>query len=123
MEEERVTALLTLNATAAAWPLPGPVGELEDGDGAEERRLVAAAQAGDAAAFGRLYARRARAVYVFLARRLGDPEEAEDLRQTVFLRALEALPAYRQTGAPFGIWLFRIARNRHCHVEPHRPDF
>jgi len=73
---------------------------------------VRAAQAGDAAAFGRLYDRHFAAVYGYLARQVPTPAEAEDLAGDVFLRALEALPGYRWTGLPVRAWLLRIARNR-----------
>jgi RNA polymerase sigma-70 factor (ECF subfamily) len=77
----------------------------DDGD------LVRAAQGGDAGAFGRLYERHFAAIYGYLACQLTRPEEAEDAAAQVFLRALEALPRYRPTGAPFRAWLYRIARN------------
>jgi RNA polymerase sigma-70 factor, ECF subfamily len=73
--------------------------------------LVRAAQAGDAAAFGRLYERYFEQIYVYAAVRLGREADAEDVAGQVFLRALEALGGYRWRGVPFRAWLFRIARN------------
>ena len=81
-------------------------------DAPPDEALVRAAQAGDAAAFGRLYDRYFAGVYGYLARQVPTPEEAEDLAADVFLRALEALPGYRWTGLPVRAWLLRIARNR-----------
>jgi len=62
-------------------------------------------------AFGELYERYMPRVYRYLRTRLASGEEAADLTQLVFLRALEALPGYRIGRAPFAAWLFRIARN------------
>ena len=76
----------------------------------DERALVEAAAA-DAEAFGELYRRYVGRVYRYLRERAGSEEDAADLTQQVFLRALAALPRYTQRGAPFGAWLFRIARN------------
>ena len=76
-----------------------------------DESLVRAAQAGDAAAFGRLYERYFDAIYGYLAFHLGGPDEAEDAAGQVFLRALEALPRYRWTGVPVRAWLYRIAHN------------
>jgi RNA polymerase sigma-70 factor (ECF subfamily) len=63
----------------------------------------------DPATFARLYRRYAVAVYRYCDRALGDRGLAEEVTQTVFLRALAALPAYR--GGAFRSWLFAIAHN------------
>lgn len=74
-------------------------------------RLVAQAKAGDAEAFGTLFDHYGEPVYRFIASRVHSPADAEDLTQTVFVKALEALPRYEARGVPFGGWLFRLARN------------
>src|SRR5579871_5544010 len=76
----------------------------------DESALVAAAQA-DPAAFDALYRRYLARVYRYLRAQVGSDEDAADLTQHVFLRALDALPRYRPRGAPFAAWLFRIARH------------
>lgn len=73
--------------------------------------LVGRASGGDAAAFAALYDLFAPRVRRFLRHQVGDADHAEDLVQQVFLKMIEALPRYRSTGAPFGAWVFRIARN------------
>ena len=80
-------------------------------DDAAIERLVEAARAGDAEAFGQLFDRYHGPVYRFVASRVARPADAEDLTQLVFVKALEALPRYEARGAPFGGWLFRLARN------------
>jgi RNA polymerase sigma-70 factor (ECF subfamily) len=65
----------------------------------------------DAAATAALYQRYVARVYRFLRVRCGSSDEAADLTQQVFLKMAEALPRYRERGAPFAAWLFRIARN------------
>jgi RNA polymerase sigma-70 factor (ECF subfamily) len=76
----------------------------------EERDLVLRVQQGDTDAFDALvrgYIRQARGI----ARRLmQDPEDADDLVQDAFLRALEKIASFDPT-RPFGPWLFRILVN------------
>jgi RNA polymerase sigma-70 factor (ECF subfamily) len=82
----------------------------EEAREADEERLVQAAQH-DPAAFGPLYARYQDRLYTYLRTRTGTTEDAADLTQQVFVRALEALPRYRREGVSLAAWLFRIARN------------
>jgi RNA polymerase sigma-70 factor (ECF subfamily) len=74
-------------------------------------RLVAEAQRGDTAAFGRIFDEFVVPIHRFIASRVNRPSDAEDLTQLVFVKALEALPRYEARGIPFGGWLFRLARN------------
>ena len=76
-----------------------------------EMDLVARAQNRDSAAFGRLYERYMEQIYRYLYYRVSDRDEAEDLTETVFVKAWEALPRFRPRGATFRAWLYRIARN------------
>jgi RNA polymerase sigma-70 factor, ECF subfamily len=75
-----------------------------------ERNLVLRVQQGETDAFDGLvrgYIRRARG----LARRLmRDPEDADDLVQDAFLRALEKIGSF-DPARPFGPWFFRILVN------------
>lgn len=71
---------------------------------------MAAARAGDRAAFGRLYQRYGRMVHGILLARVPRWDVA-DLVQDVFLSALRQLGTLREDGA-FGGWLSTIARNR-----------
>ena len=68
----------------------------------------------DLGAFGPLYARYVDRIYAYLRTRTASAgaEEAADLTQQVFLRALDALPRYEaRDGVSVGAWLFRITRN------------
>ena len=73
-----------------------------------EAVLIEAAQT-NTAAFEPLYQRYRVRVYRYLFFRLRREEDAADLTQQVFLKALSALPDYRIHKAPFAAWLFRIA--------------
>jgi RNA polymerase sigma-70 factor, ECF subfamily len=77
---------------------------------ADEAALVAAAQA-DPSTFDALYQLYVTRVYRYLRAHTASDDDAADLTQQVFLRALDALPGYRSRGVPFGAWLFRIARH------------
>ncbi len=81
---------------------------VESGD--SDAELVAWARQGDACAFTSLYHRYVDRVYDFAAARVATREAAEDVTQTIFLKALHALPTCRD-GDLFAGWLFAIARN------------
>lgn len=81
-------------------PMPDPV---PDSD-------LAAAQAGDRAAFGRLVDRYQGEVRACLAVRVGSPADADDLAQEVFITAWRRL-ADVDAQRPFGAWLRGIALN------------
>jgi RNA polymerase sigma-70 factor (ECF subfamily) len=72
--------------------------------------LVAAAQAGDRAAFEELVRRTSRLVYARLLLETGNPHEAEDLTQETFLQAYRALGRLKNP-AQFRGWLRTIADN------------
>lgn len=74
--------------------------------------LVARARAGDREAFAALYRNYLPTVYKFLYYRLNNNKAvAEDMTGEVFLRALRKIEDFNWTGADFGSWLLRIARN------------
>jgi RNA polymerase sigma-70 factor, ECF subfamily len=75
---------------------------------AQEAALVRAAQGGDRAAFGALYAQYGRLVHGILMSHVSY-QEAEDLMQDVFLKALDRLPSLRDPYA-FCSWLIAITR-------------
>jgi len=76
-----------------------------------DHALARSAAAGDAGAFEALYRRHAARIHGVVARLVGyDRARAEDLVQEAFVRAWQALPAYRFESA-FGTWLHRLAVN------------
>lgn len=77
-----------------------------------DARLVAWARQ-DPQAFTALYDRYFPGVYGYCLSQLGDPDAAEDATSQTFLKALAALPSYRETGR-FRSWLFAIAHNAVC---------
>ncbi|GCF11256.1 RNA polymerase sigma factor [Dictyobacter arantiisoli] len=74
----------------------------------EETSLIEAAKR-DLTAFEPLYQRYMVRIYHYLFLRVGNAEDAADLTQQVFLKALSSLPNYHPRGVPFAAWLFRIA--------------
>jgi len=76
----------------------------------DEVVLIEAAKL-DPAAFEPLYQRYMTRIYRYLYLRIRNTEDAADLTQQVFLKALRALPGYRVRGVPFAAWLFRIAHD------------
>ncbi len=76
-----------------------------------ERAIVDAAIAGDDAALAELYNLYFPRVYRYILARVGNPYDAEDLTEEVFLRVLDAIGRFQWREAPFSAWLFRIAHN------------
>jgi RNA polymerase sigma-70 factor (ECF subfamily) len=66
----------------------------------------------DPAAFATLYRRYLEPVYGYCFYLLGDHHDAEDATERTFLSALAAIGGYRDRGATFRAWLFRIAHNQ-----------
>ena len=77
---------------------------------AAERRLVEAAQQGDAGAFASLVERHHRGVRACLVARMHDPHEAEDLAQEVFVTAFRRFGEF-DPARPLAPWLRSIALN------------
>lgn len=77
----------------------------------QERIWVRAARNGDSLAFNRLVLKNERKIYGMALRMLGNPEEAAETTQEVFLSAFRSLDRF-QENAKFSTWIFRIAINR-----------
>jgi RNA polymerase sigma factor (sigma-70 family) len=85
-------------------PVPEPPAARTDAE------LEAQAVGGDREAFAELYNRHLERVYDFLRRMLRDADEAADLAQETFIRAMRALSP-KERKASFSTWLFTIARS------------
>jgi RNA polymerase sigma-70 factor, ECF subfamily len=79
---------------------------LDDPDAA----AVRAAQR-DRRAFEVLYRRYLDRIYAYTFYALGDHHDAEDATERTFTGAMRGIGGYRDTGAGFRAWLFRIAHN------------
>src|SRR3989442_12568322 len=83
-----------------------------------ERLLIEAAQR-DPSRFAELYEDNFERVYAFIARRVRDRDEAEDLTSEVFHQALANLARFEWRGVPFAAWLFLTAA--HPVLHPAKP--
>lgn len=85
--------------------------------------LIRAAQAGNLDAFSELVCRHQRAIRACLVVRLGNPHEAEDLGQDVFVTAFQRL-AHFDSQRPLAPWLRGIALNLlRNHRRKFRPEY
>jgi RNA polymerase sigma-70 factor (ECF subfamily) len=78
---------------------------------ADEEALIERARGGDARAFDELVRRYMARAFRIAYRLLGHREDAEDLVQDAFIRALEKLDTFER-GRPFAPWFFRLLTNR-----------
>ena len=76
----------------------------------DERLLIVAAQ-NDPSRFAELYEQNFHRVYTYVARRVRDRAEIQDLTAQVFHKALAYLGKFKWRGSPFAAWLYRIASN------------
>ncbi len=77
----------------------------------EDAELIELVKSGDLDAFGELYERYLDPIYRYIATRVGNEQDAEDLTEHVFLRSFESLNRYEDRGLPYSAFLYRVARN------------
>ncbi len=78
----------------------------------DEEGLVQRAQKQDSAAFAQLYEAYFDKIYRYIALRVRNEMEAEDITQQVFMKMLQSISSYRNKGVPFSSWIYRIAHNQ-----------
>jgi RNA polymerase sigma-70 factor, ECF subfamily len=98
-------------ATSKVTGRPAPAGAPR-GSRADDMALVERCRAGDLGAFEELYRAHAGKLFSLATRMLGNPSDAEDLLQEIFLSAHRKLEGFRGESA-LGTWLYRLATN-HC---------
>lgn len=77
----------------------------------QEQSLVIQAQAGDREAMGQLWDELSPKLFGYLVNVLHDSSLAEDVFQSTWLHAIEALPHFKVRGIRVSAWVFAIARN------------
>lgn len=75
-----------------------------------EQELVQRAQAGDFEAFNELIGTHKPRIYGLALKLAGNAEDAEDILQDTFLKAIDKIDQFRQESS-FGTWLYAIALN------------
>ncbi len=76
----------------------------------EEKELIDRLSRGDMAAFRELVETYKKKMYYFALDMVGDPADAEDVSQEVFLKAFRSFKTFKRE-AKLGSWLYRIAYN------------
>ena len=109
----------------APFPPATPVRTLApvDAPDTSDEALMLAYAAGDAAAFGELYARHRGRLYRYLLRQLRDNALADEFFQDVWQRVVSARASWKPD-AGFATWLYTIAHHRlgdHWRSLKHRP--
>lgn len=99
---------------ASVLPEPNPR-TVTEGD---IKTIAIRASRNDATAFTYLYRLYFTQVFTFINFRVSSREDAEDLTNTVFEKALGAIDRYRPKPAQFSTWLYTIAKN--CIIDHYR---
>jgi RNA polymerase sigma-70 factor, ECF subfamily len=76
----------------------------------DDLALVERCRQGDLGAFDEVYRAHSRKLYGLAVRMLGNPADAEDMLQEIFLAAHRKLDSFRGESA-LGTWLYRLAVN------------
>ena len=87
------------------------VAEADNKPGPSDFELAQKSAAGDTAAFEEIYRRHFRRVYALSLRMMGNPTEAEDMTQEVFLQLFNKIGMFRGESA-FTTWLHRMTVNQ-----------
>jgi RNA polymerase sigma-70 factor, ECF subfamily len=87
-----------------------PAGAGDTGELLEDRELLVRVQAGDADAFDALVQRYLPRARILARRLMSDPDDADDLVQDAFLRALDRIATF-DVGRAFGPWFNRLLIN------------
>jgi RNA polymerase sigma-70 factor (ECF subfamily) len=92
-------------------------------DKTDEEFSLQALRTGDKAEFARLVAAYSTPIYRLGLKMLADPQEAEDVLQTTFLKAFQHLPEFEGRSS-LSTWLYRIAANEALMLlRRRRPEF
>ena len=97
------TSKVTVHPSSAAQPVAA--------GRAEDMALVQRCRQGNLGAFEELYRAHAGRLFSVACRMLGNPADAEDLLQEIFLSAHRKLDSFRGESA-LGTWLYRLATNQ-----------
>ena len=87
-----------------------PKSPVAPADNGREAELFRAARGGDRGAFGQLAIRTQDRLYTAVVRMVGDREEARELTQEAFVKALAGLDGFRGESGWY-TWVFRIGMN------------
>ena len=77
-----------------------------------EESIIRRAQQRDPEVLTLIYEDNFDRIFRYVALKIGDRMEAEDIAQQVFLNALKSISSYKNRGVPFTAWLYRIAHNQ-----------
>lgn len=97
-------------ATSKITAHPSAAGGPQDRVRAAELALVERCSRGELGAFEELYRAHSGRLFSLACRMLGNPADAEDLLQDIFLAAHRKLDSFRGEAA-LGTWLYRLATN------------
>jgi RNA polymerase sigma-70 factor, ECF subfamily len=87
-----------------------------------ESEIIAECIAGNWLDFDKIYDFYLPKIYQYVYYRVRHKQTAEDLTSAIFLKTVQNLHTFRSGSAPFGAWLYRIARNTVIdHTRTHKP--
>ena len=104
-QKQRGDPMAPSKVTVHPSALPPPAGRAGD------LALVERCRQGDLGAFEEIYRAHSAKLYSLALRMLGNPADAEDLLQEIFLSAHRKLEGFRGDAA-LGTWLYRLATNQ-----------
>lgn len=77
----------------------------------DDQALITKAQQGDRTSLNILTTKYWQPIYRFVYHKVSDVDDAQEIAQETFLKALRALPRYQAMNASFKTYLLRIAQN------------